>query len=481
MLTYHINRHGKEPIYQALYQAIRNDIQLGKLLPDEKLPSKRAFSKHLGISTITVENAYNQLLAEGYIYSIPKSGFYVSDIEPMVRERTREASGSPASFLKEDSCTLGQQVKEQAPEIFADFSNNSICTKNFPFSIWTKLFRETMAENQEKLLARSPSCGIHELRVAIANYLYGFRGMDVSPEQIVVGAGTEYLYSLLIQLLGRSHIFAIEDPGYHKVARIYEANKVKVQYISTGKEGIDLPELFQSQASIVHLSPSHHFPTGIVTPIQTRMQLLRWASEQPERYIIEDDYDSEFRMLGRPVPTMQSIDQSDKVIYMNTFTKTLSPTIRISYMVLPKSLISTFHEKLGFYSCTVSNFEQYTLAKFMEQGYFEKHINRMRTYYKNVRNTFLECIKKQNNPKVHILEEHAGLHFLLKIDTDLSDEALSKRALEQGLKLSFLSQFYQNKEQAPEHIMLINYSAMETSKINETIERLWKALDFTSF
>ena len=481
MLTYNMNRHGKEPLYEALYNAIKNDIQLGKLLPDEKLPSKRAFSKHLGISTITVENAYNQLLAEGYIYSIPKSGYYVSDIEPIVGERAREHSNSPATFSKENHCISPKENQKQGSAIFADFSNNSICTKNFPFSIWTKLFRETMSENQEKLLSRSPSCGIYELRLAIANYLYGFRGMDVSPEQIVIGAGTEYLYSLLIQLLGRTHIFAIEDPGYHKIARIYEANQVNMQYIPSGKDGIDLTALFQSQASVVHLSPSHHFPTGVVTPIQTRLQLLRWANEQPMRYIIEDDYDSEFRMLGRPVPTMQSIDESDKVIYMNTFTKTLSPTIRISYMVLPKSLISSFQQKLGFYSCTVSNFEQYTLAKFMEQGYFEKHINRMRTYYKNVRNTFLECIKKQNNPKVHILEEHAGLHFLLKIDTDISDEALQKRAFEQGLQISFLSQFYQDQTQAPEHILLINYSAMETSKIKETIDRLWKALDFTSF
>ena len=481
MLTYNMNRHGKEPLYEALYNAIKNDIQLGKLLPDEKLPSKRAFSKHLGISTITVENAYNQLLAEGYIYSIPKSGYYVSHIEPVVRERTREHSSSNRLFSNKTSCNTSKETEKPAPTIFTDFSNNSINPKNFPFSIWTKLFRETMSENQEKLLSRSPSCGIYELRLAIANYLYGFRGMDVSPEQIVIGAGTEYLYSLLIQLLGRSLIFAIEDPGYHKIARIYEANQVNMQYIPSGKEGIDLAALFQSQANVVHLSPSHHFPTGVVTPIQIRMQLLRWASEQAERYIIEDDYDSEFRMLGRPVPTMQSIDQSDKVIYMNTFTKTLSPTIRISYMVLPKSLISTFHEKLGFYSCTVPNFEQYTLAKFMDQGYFEKHINRMRTYYKNVRNTFLECIKKQNNPKVHILEEHAGLHFLLKIDTDISDEALQKRAFEQGLQISFLSQFYQDQTQAPEHILLINYSAMETSKIKETIDRLWKALDFTSF
>lgn len=481
MLTYNMDRHGKTPLYEALYHAIKHDIQQGKLLPDEKLPSKRTFSKHLGISTITVENAYHQLLAEGYIYSIPKSGYYVSDIEPIARERSRDNSGSSVLLPKESACTSPTESVKQTPAIFADFSNNSTSTKNFPFSIWTKLFRETMSEDQEKLLSRSPSCGILELRVAISNYLYGFRGMDVSPEQIVIGAGTEYLYSLLIQLLGRSHMFAMEDPGYHKVARIYEANQVNVQYISTGKEGIDLSELFRSQASVVHLSPSHHFPTGVVTPIQTRLQLLRWASEQPARYIIEDDYDSEFRMLGRPVPTMQSIDQSDRVIYMNTFTKTLSPTIRISYMVLPKSLISTFHQKLGFYSCTVSNFEQYTLTKFIEQGYFEKHINRMRTYYKNVRNTFLECIKQQNNPKVHILEEHAGLHFLLQIDTDISDEILHKRALEQGLQLSFLSQFYQDQLNAPEHILLINYSAMETSKIKETIERLWKALDFNSF
>jgi len=465
MLTYSFESRGNESLYEYLYKLIKEDILSGKLSPDEKLPSKRALAKHLSISTITVENTYSQLCAEGYIYSIPKSGFYVSDI----------TSRRPLSVDKPEHIV---SALPKVPEYFADFVNNSTSTDTFPFATWTKLLRETMSENADKLMARSPSAGIMELRQAIADYLYQFRGMLVEPKQVVIGAGTEYLYSLIIQLLGRDKRYAIEDPGYQKIAKIYRANKVAFSHISLDKNGIKMDELISSQANILHISPTHHFPTGIVTPISRRYELLSWAAAAPDRYIVEDDYDSEFRLQGKPIPSLQSIDTSEKVIYINTFSKSLTSTIRISYMVLPKPLSARYEQELGFYSCTVSNFEQYTLAKFIEKGYLEKHINRMRTYYRTLRDTILTCIKNQPGfSKVTILEEDAGLHFLLKIDTELSDQELINAAAFQGIHVSCLSQYYGKATYQNSHILIINYSGIDPNTIEEAIERLFSIMN----
>ena len=463
MLTYSFENKGNDSLYEYLYKQIKSDIVNGVLLPDEKLPSKRALAKNLSISTITVENAYSQLCAEGYLYSVPKSGFYVSDI----------TSRKPISTDKPERIVA---ASKPVATYFADFVNNSTSTDTFPFSTWTKLLRETMNEYADKLMARSPSAGITELRSAIADYLYQFRGMLVEPEQIIVGAGTEYLYGLLIQLLGHDKTYAVEDPGYQKITKIYRANGVTCAPIPLDKNGIDLESLHASGADILHISPAHHFPTGIVTPISRRYELLSWASAKG-RYIIEDDYDSEFRLQGKPIPSLQSIDSQEKVIYINTFSKSLTSTIRISYMVLPKSLLTRYQEELGFYSCTVSNFEQYTLATFIEKGYLEKHINRMRNYYRNLRDTMLSCIKKEPGyPKLTILEEDAGLHVLLKADTKLSDEELIAKAAAQGIHISCLNQYYAIPPKKDSHTIIINYSGIQTTDITEAINRLFTAL-----
>ena len=230
-------------------------------------------------------------------------------------------------------------------------------------------------------------------------------------------------------------------------------------------------------ADILHLSPSHHYPTGIVTPVSRRYELLGWASKEPSRYIIEDDYDSEFRLLGKPIPSLQSIDVMNKVIYMNTFTKSLAPTIRISYMVLPLPLMEQFNRRLGFYSCTVSNFEQYTLARFIREGHFEKHINRMRIYYRNQRDFLISAIKKSPlDALVTIQEKDAGLHFLMKVDTSMSDEQLTQKAKEAGLKITCLSQYYFHRDIAVNHTLVINYSALKTDTIAKAVELLYQCL-----
>ncbi len=465
MLTYSFEERGKESLYEFLYKKIREDITSFRLSPDEKLPSKRALAKNLNISTITVENAYSQLMAEGYIYSVPKSGFYVSHITSAA-EKNRSSAPKTAE--------AGENEKE---DIFADFVSNSVPGEVFPFVTWTRLMRETMSDSPEKLMANSPSEGVYELRSAIADYLFQFRGMDVSAEQIIVGAGTEYLYSLIIQLLGRSKKYAVEEPGYRKIGRIYGANGVSYVNVPLDSNGIEIAQLEKTGADVVHISPSHHFPTGIVTPVSRRYELLSWASKSGDRFIIEDDYDSEFRLLGKPVPSLQSIDVLEKVIYINTFSKSLTSTIRISYMVLPKSLMRAYKEKLSFYSCTVPNFEQYTLAKFIEKGFFEKHINRMRNFYRSQRDTVMKCIKSHPDyGKIRIREENAGLHFLLTVGTKLPDNELTKRAREKGVRISCLSEYCNDKKNAPPHTLVINYSGISTDKIKRAVELLYECI-----
>lgn len=466
MLTYSFEDRGQESLYEYLYKQIKKDIVNYRLSPDEKLPSKRELAKHLNISTITVENAYSQLMAEGYIYSKPKSGFYVSQI---------------TAAEKRDPGLVREVFKEREhinkKQYYADFVRNSTPRASSFFNIWTKLMRETMSDNPDKLMVSSPSTGIFELRCEIAKYLFEFRGMKVEPDRIVIGAGTEYLYGIIIQLLGHHKVYAVEDPGYQKIAKIYRANDVECVHIPVDKDGVNVAALEKTNADVLHISPSHHFPTGIVTPISRRYEILSWASKEASRYIIEDDYDSEFRFVGKPIPSLQSIDVLDKVIYINTFSKSLASTIRISYMVLPKELMEGYNRELNFYSCTVSNFEQYTLASFIEKGYFEKHISRMRNYYRSQRDLIMECIKAHSKYNmVRIAEENAGLHFLLHVKTSLTDEELVKKAADNGINISCLSQYYYNSESVASHTLLVNYSGIDSEKITRAVELLFESL-----
>ncbi len=465
MLTYSFSETGKTSLYEQLYHSIKDDILSGTLKCGDKLPSKRSFAKHLNISTITIENAYAQLLAEGYLYSIPKKGYYVSDITELT------VFSSEVSHKKADMPSSKEQ--SSAPAVFADFISNQTCADQFPFATWARLMRQVIGEKSAELMTNPPSGGILELRQAIAGHLQQFRGMDVRPEQIIIGAGTEYLYSLLVQLFGYDKIYGVENPGYMKVAKIYDVSGVQKRYISMGSSGINMRELEESQADIMHLSPTHHFPTGIVTSIGRRREILNWAARKEGRYIIEDDYDCEFRLMGKPIRSLQSMDKAGRVVYMNTFTKSLSSTIRISYMVLPEDLLEQFHTHLGFYSATVSNFEQYTLAKFIREGYFEKHINRMRKYYRNQRDALLTCIKKSPlSSCVTITEKDAGLHFLMHVKSSLSEETIRQNALQKGIRLASLSQFYYGEKPSSDATFIINYSAIQPERLDEAIHLL---------
>jgi len=451
MLTYELKKSPGVPLYEALYRCIRDDILSGKLTPGTKLPSKRALARNLEVSKITVEGAYDQLLAEGYIRSREKVGYFV--------EETDRLPPAPAVIAQE----------EIPEEPMVDLTGRG--TERFPFSVWSRLQREVMLDYGEKLLLPLPHQGTAELRRAIAAHLSDFRGMTVDPQNILVGAGTDFLYNLLIQLLGRDKTYAVEDPGYDKIRRIYAAGGVDCVSAPMDEFGV-VPEKL-GKARVLHISPAHHFPTGLVTPVQRRQELLRWARQQ-DGYIIEDDYDSEFRFDAHPKPTMQSLDHSGRVVYMNTFSKSLAPSIRISYMVLPGQMMEQFRQKLGFYSCTVSSFEQYTLARFLSRGHFEKHINRMRKFYRTRRNRVLEILRScPYADRMTIREEDAGLHFLVKVETELTDEALVARCADAGIRIRALSQYYHTS--APEcdrHTLVVNYAAVQEEVLEAALSRI---------
>ena len=461
MITYTFTNTGSDSLYEYLYKCIKNDILQGNIRAGEKLPSKRTFAKNLGISVITVENAYEQLIAEGYIYSIPKKGFYVTDLK-------KEVETEKKTVTKEMVPITGGESG-----YFADFTSNQTQSELFPFTVWTRMIREVLGENQIQLMTNPPCGGIYPLREAIAKYLKEFRGMTVLPEQIIIGAGTEYLYGLLIQLLGTDKIYAVENPGYRKIAKIYRSWKVACEYIDMDEEGVQIGELQRKRVDILHISPSHHYPTGIVMPVSRRYELLGWAAKSNSHYIIEDDYDSELRLGGQPIPTMQSIDVSDRVIYMNTFTKTLASTVRISYMILPPPLLEQFYERLSFYSCSVSNFEQYTLGKFIEEGFFEKHINRLRNHYHKKRDILLGAIRESRlGNLVHISGEEAGVHFLMEIQTEKEEEEFLTCAQTQGIRLSPLSAHYHNRETERKNVYVMNYSSVQMEDTQEIVRRL---------
>lgn len=447
MLTYELKKAPGVPLYESLYRCIRGDILSGALPAGTKLPSKRALAQNLEVSKITVETAYSQLLAEGYIRSKEKVGYFVESVE------RQEKPASPVTMP-------GEQAQKQW---LLDLSTNG--TEQFPFSVWTRLQRQIMLDYGEKLLKPLPNQGIWELRQAIAAHLAAFRGMEVAPENILIGAGTDFLYNLLIQLLGRDKIYAVEEPGYGKIRKIYAAGGIQCVSAAMDEKGV-LPEALAG-ADVLHCSPSHHFPTGLVTPVSRRQELLHWAGEN--KWIIEDDYDSEFRFDAHPMPSLTRLDGRGRVIYMNTFSKSLAPSIRISYMVLPTALMAQFRQRLGFYSCTVPSFEQYTLARFLELGHFEKHINRMRKFYRQRRNRVITLLSScAFADKLTIQEQDAGLHFLLTVKTELPDEKLVANLSAAGIRIQALSEFYHD-EKKDLHTLVVNYSGLREEALEAAI------------
>ena len=469
MLTYDLTAKGNKTMYAFLYESMKEDILNGRLAAGERLPSKRTFAQHLGVSVKTVENAYEQLLLEGYIRAEEKRGYYVTPIQ-----KTPSKKSSYEFFA----------TRFHEDEYLADLTANNIRYDRFPYTTWAKTIRETLADYDTDLLKVVPFNGVERLRIAIADHLYHFRGMDVSPDHIVVGAGTEYLYSRLLQLLGedgtwkgkkrQSVRFGIENPGYRKITGLYDSANVDWDYVDIDEKGIRVDQLTPKGITAVHVSPEHQVPIGFAMPVDRRQELLAWAGEAKERYIVEDDFDCEFRMVGRPIPSLQSMDHSNRVIYMNTFSKTMVPSLRMGYMVLPERLMERYVSTMHFYSATVSGLEQHAMAAFMEKGHFDRHIRRLVNDYKAQREKICRMFRESALSAISsIYEDDAGTHFLWKVTTPLSDVEIKWAARQRGILVKCLSEYCFADADRYRGILVIHYSDMS----DEVLEKVIKAFE----
>ena len=415
-----------------------------------------------GISVRTVMNAYEQLLTEGYLVSIEKKGYFVAKVQ-MTEWHSRCQRPQLESVRQ----------MEQEESWLIDFTSNNTVYDRFPFSAWKKVMRETLSEYDMELVRRGSFQGIRELRTAIAEYLYRSRGMNVSPECIVIGAGIEYLYGRLIKLLPEGAAYGVENPGYKKIPRIYEEYGLDWSWIEMDEQGISMDSLTQSRVDVIHVSPEHHYPLGTVMTAARRQQLLAWAEEQPGRYLIEDDYDCEFRYRSRSIQALQSMDRSHRVIYMNTFSKTLAPALRISYMVLPEKLMKKYVESANFYSNTVSSCEQYALASFIRGGYFERHLSRMKKYYRMEGELLMRLLRQSPLlPVIRIIGGESGTHLLVEVDTSLTDVEIKWAAREQQINIACLSEFCGEITPEYQHVLVLNYSDTDESTLSEAVRRL---------
>lgn len=458
MLIYNFEKRNGQTLYDYLYECMKKDILSGRLPTKTKLPSKREMAKDNGISITTVMNAYDQLLMEGYIISKEKKGYFVADVQAM-----SEYHPEPLEFSK----------IYQEKQWFVDFTANNTVYNKFPFSTWRKVVREVLAEYDMELVMRGNFLGVEKLRQEITDYLYRSRGITVSPECIVIGAGIEYLYSRLIKLLPSDAVYAVENPGYKKIPRIYEENGLKWKWVEMDEHGINMKSLRKSQASVIHVSPEHHYPLGTVMTTVRRQEVLEWVAERPDRYIIEDDYDCEFRYRSKSIPALKGLDRNHRVIYMNTFSKSLAPAIRISYMILPEKLMEKYVRTSNFYSNTVSSLEQYALAKFIEKGYFERHLSRIKKYYRIEGERLLRIIKQ--SPLLPIVKAEgmeSGTHLLVKLDTSLTDVEIKWAAKSQGINISCLSEFCGEIKPEYQHVLVINYSDLDENTLREAVRRL---------
>ncbi len=452
--TIELDRSGKKPLYVQLYEHIAGELRAGHLREGERLPSKKALAAHLQLSRNTVETAYAMLCQEGYAVSRPRSGTYAARVEPRF-------SPAPAAPLPPERDALSWRY---------DFATNTVDAASFPFRSWARLGKEVLY-NGEELLSAGDSQGDARLREALAKYLREYRAVNCEAGQIVIGAGMEYLLMLLCRLLPQELRFAVEDPGYQRTASVLQGSGRELRFLSLDAEGLRLSELEQSGADAACVTPSHQFPTGIVMPVHRRQALLRWAAEKPGRYLVEDDYNSEFSFSGRPIPSLQGMDGS-RVIYISTFSRVLAPSIRIAYMVLPPELLRSSRPLLREYSSTVSRFEQNTLAAFIEGGWFSRHLSRMKTLYRRRRDALLSLLAPHLKAEgLTVSGGGAGLHLLLQGEPT-AIRRIRENADRGGVRVPGLNEFRQTPLDE-EDTLLLSYAGMDEARMAEAVRLLF--------
>lgn len=453
------------PLYEQIYLYIRNEIKNGDLKIKDKLPSTRVLAKLLMVSRSTTQMAYDQLQAEGYIEAVPHKGYFISYTDQLVE-----------NGLSQKRIISPVIQKPASHPYLIDFTPSGIDLKSFPYSTWKKITKSILVdENREIFLAGDPK-GEYNLRETLCKYLHSARGVNCHPDQIIIGAGNEYLLILLNFMLGSQSQYAMEQLTYVKAYRILKSLEANVYAVPFDHYGIDVDELEKSGANIAYVMPSHQYPTGIVMPVKRRQDLLNWANQDKGRYLIEDDYDSEFRYKGKPIPALQGMDQSDKVIYIGTFSRAVAPAIRVGYLVLPKTLLNTYQEQLSFYASTVSRIDQSILYHFITEGHYERHLNRMRAIYKNKREELLNALKSMSSDFI-INGDDAGVHVLLTHKKGKSEEWLIERAKKSGVLVYGLShnRIDSSDQDLVSSTVLLGYASLTKEQIVKGVDLLYQA------
>ncbi len=460
-LTPQLRPDSDTPIYEQLYQYIKNEIVSGNLPKGMRLPSTRSLAAHLCVSRGTVSLSYDQLLSEGYIESIPCRGFFVNDLEGLYNIT------APVASARDKAPTDARQYTY-------DFSPSGINLDNFPYNTWRRINKNILSADRNELFNIGDSQGEYDFRATIANYLHQSRGVVCHPDQIIIGAGNEYLLMILHQLLGRDTIFAMENPTYSKAHKTLTNLGHTIVPIDMDRSGISISKLNASPANVAYVTPSHQYPLGIVMPVKRRTELLKWSLAASDRYIIEDDYDSEFRYKGRPIPALQGNDTYGRVIYLGTFSKSIAPSIRMSYMVLPKSLLDIYHNTYGFLSCTVPRIDQAIVNEFISEGYYERHLNKMRAHYKTLHDLLLNELDSFR-PYFTISGENAGLHILLTSRRCLTEEQLLKASDAVEVRTYPLSQYYIDGDTHNTGTVILGYATLTPQQITQGIQALRQA------
>lgn len=448
-----LDAHSAKPLYEQIYAHIRGEIRSGGLKAGDRVPSTRILAEHLKVSRSTTQMAYDQLLAEGYIESRPYRGYFVARMEELVE----------AGPEKEDVMETSEPVPSGSR---VDFSPRGIDLDSFPYNTWRKLSRNTLVDDNKEMFHSGNHQGEPGFREAIRSYLHSARGVNCSAEQIIVGAGSEYLLMLLSQILGQNRRIAMENPTYKQAYRVFHSLGYPVCPVEMDSFGMEPGLLERSEADVAYVMPSHQFPTGIVMPVGRRQELLKWAAAGADRYLIEDDYDSEFRYKGKPIPALQGMDRMGRVIYLGTFSKCIAPAIRVSYLVLPMELLKRYREQTGFYASTVSRIDQNILYQFLAQGHFERHLNRMRAIYKAKHDALLAAIRPLEQD-FDISGEYAGIHILMTGKRGQQEEELIRRAADAGVRVYGLSSYYIH----PEHnlhpaTVVLGYASLSMEQID---------------
>lgn len=457
-LTPFLNRELSEPLYSQLYNWIKKKIEEGKILPGMKMPSIRQLATHLKVSRNTVESAYQQLQSEGYLESIQKSGIWVAEIE------------KTSLYSVEKVIPIMKECKSSS-EVLVNFEYGNIDLNKFPMKKWKKCLTDAVSQDNNWLFEYSEKQGDFALRRAISNYLLQSRGVKCLPEQIVITSGTQNSISLICHLLDlKEKKVAMEEPGYSGVRTVFENEGCHIVPVPLEKDGLSVEHVQYSRANAIYLTPSHQFPIGMVLTISKRIQLLNWAY-QTSGYIIEDDYDGEFRYRGQPIPSLKSLDEEEKVIYLGTFSKSFLPSVRLSYIVLPPSLLVQYSRKFAHYNQSVSPIIQRAMTLFMESGEFERHIRRMRKSYQRKHQALLRSIERYLGTKVKVIGENSGLHILLKLN-NISSFELIETALQKGVKIYSPLKFWLNPTSESDSYIMLGFGGLSIEEIDKGIQLL---------